>query len=120
MNPKSFEYHAPKSVAEASSLAEEYGMDAKFLAGGQSLIPLMKLRLLSPSHLIDFGRIPGLSYIRYEGNHLAIGAMERIAGIARSDMVRRQCAILSQYGHQSTDPLVCNMDTCGSNLSPAD
>src|SRR5438309_9401580 len=120
MNPKSFEYHAPKSVAEASSLAEEYGMDAKFLAGGQSLIPLMKLRLLSPSHLIDLGRIPGLSYIRDEGNHLAIGAMERIAGIARSDLVRRQCPILSQCAHQIADPLVRNMGTIGGNLAHAD
>jgi len=120
MNPKSFEYHAPKSVAEASSLAEEYGMDAKFLAGGQSLIPLMKLRLLSPSHLIDLGRIPGLSYIRDEGNHLAIGAMERIAEIARSDLVRRQCPILSECAHQIADPLVRNMGTIGGNLSHAD
>jgi carbon-monoxide dehydrogenase medium subunit len=120
LNPKSFEYHAPKSVTEASSLAEKYGVDAKFLAGGQSLIPLMKLRLLSPSHLIDLGRIPGLSYIRDEGNDLAIGAMERIADIARSDLVRKQCPILSQCAHQIADPLVRNMGTIGGNLSHAD
>ena len=120
LNPKSFEYHAPKSVEEASSLAEKYGMDAKFLAGGQSLIPLMKLRILSPSHLIDLGRIPGLSYIRDEGNDLAIGAMERIAEIARSDLVRRQCPILSQCARQIADPLVRNMGTVGGNLSHAD
>ena len=120
MNPKSFEYHAPNSVAEASSLAEKYGTDAKFLAGGQSLLPLMKLRLLSPSHLIDLGRIPGLSYIRDEGNHLAIGAMERIAEIVRSDLVRRQCPILSECAHQIADPLVRNMGTIGGNLSHAD
>src|SRR5256712_5445544 len=95
-------------------------MDAKFLTGRQSLIPLMKLRLLSPSHLIDLGRIPGLSYIRDEGNHLAIGAMERIAGIARSDLVRRRCPILSQCAHQIADPLVRNMGTIGGNLSHAD
>ena len=120
MNPKSFEYHAPKSVEEASSLAEKYGIYAKFLAGGQSLIPLMKLRLLSPSHLIDLGRIPGLSYIRVEGNDLAIGAMERIAEIARSDLIRRQCPILRQCAHQIADPLVRNMGTIGGNLSHAD
>ena len=120
MNPKSFEYHAPKSVEEASSLAEKYGVDAKFLAGGQSLIPLMKLRLVSPSHLIDLGRIPGLSYVRDEGNDLAIGAMERIAELARSDLVRRRCPILSQCAHQIADPLVRNMGTIGGNLSHAD
>ena len=120
MNPKPFEYHAPKSVAEASSLAEKYGTDAKFLAGGQSLIPLMKLRLLSPSHLIDLGRIPGLSYIRDEGHDLAIGAMVRMGEIARSDLVRRHCPILSQCAHQIADPLVRNMGTIGGNLSHAD
>src|SRR5439155_26098112 len=120
MNPKSFEYHAPKSVAEASSLAEKYGTDAKFLAGGQSLIPLMKLRLLSPSHLIDLGRIPGLSYIRDEGHDLAIGALVRMGEIARSDLVRRHCPILSQCAHQIADPLVRNMGTIGGNLSHAD
>ncbi|TLX98637.1 MAG: xanthine dehydrogenase family protein subunit M [Thaumarchaeota archaeon] len=120
MNPKPFEYHAPKSVAEASSLAEKYGTDAKFLAGGQSLIPLMKLRLLSPSHLIDLGRIPGLSYIRDEGHDLAIGALVRMGEIARSDLVRRHCPILSQCAHQIADPLVRNMGTIGGNLSHAD
>src|SRR5256712_9615681 len=120
MNPKPFEYHAPKAVAEASSLAEKYGTDAKFLAGGQSLIPLMKLRLLSPSHLIDLGRIPGLSYIRDEGHDLAIGAMVRMGEIARSDLVRRHCPILSQCAHQIADPLVRNMGTIGGNLSHAD
>src|SRR3989442_7873494 len=120
MNPKPFEYHAPKSVAEASSLAEKYGTDAKFLAGGQSLIPLMKLRLLSPSHLIDLGMIPGLSYIRDEGHGLAIGALVRMGEIVRSDLVRRHCPILSQCAHQIADPLVRNMGTVGGNLSHAD
>ncbi len=120
MHPKSFEYHAPKSVEEASLLAEKYGMDAKFLAGGQSLIPLMKLRLVSPSHLIDLGRIPGLSYIKDEGNGLAIGAMTRIAEVARSDLVRKQCPILNQCAQVIADPLVRNMGTIGGNLSHAD
>ncbi len=120
MNPKSFEYHAPKSVEEASALAEKYGMDAKFLAGGQSLIPLMKLRLLSPSHLIDLGRIPALSYVKGEGNGLAIGAMTRVAELARSDLVRRRCPILSECANVIADPLVRNMGTIGGNLSHAD
>ncbi len=120
MNPKSFEYHAPKSVEEASALAGKYGMDAKFLAGGQSLIPLMKLRLLSPSHLIDLGRIPALSYIKDEGNGIAIGAMTRVAELARSDLVRRRCPILGECANVIADPLVRNMGTIGGNLSHAD
>ena len=120
MHPKSFEYHAPRSIEEASMLAEKYGADAKFLAGGQSLIPLMKLRLLSPSHLIDLGRIPGLSYIKDEGKSLAIGAMTRMAEVARSELVRRQCPILSQCAQVIADPLVRNMGTIGGNLSHAD
>jgi len=120
LNPKPFEYHAPKSLEEAASIFERYGTDAKVLAGGQSLIPLMKLRLVSPAHLIDLGRIGGLSYIRVEGGELAIGAMTRMAEIARSDLVNKECPMLRQCALGIGDAEVRNMGTIGGNLSHAD
>jgi carbon-monoxide dehydrogenase medium subunit len=118
--PKPFEYHAPRTVEEAASLAERFGQEAKILAGGQSLIPLMKLRLVSPAHLIDLGRIDGLSYLRVEGGELAIGAMTTMAEIAKSDLVKRECPILRQCALGVADVEVRNMGTIGGNVSHAD
>jgi carbon-monoxide dehydrogenase medium subunit len=77
MIPAPFDYKRASSAAEAISLVSEYGDDAKFLAGGHSLLPLMKLRLAQPAVLIDIARIQDLSYIRDAGDHIAIGAMTR-------------------------------------------
>ncbi|MDG7006016.1 MAG: xanthine dehydrogenase family protein subunit M [Nitrososphaerota archaeon] len=120
MNPKPFEYHSPRTVEEAAALVERYGQDAKVLAGGQSLIPLMKLRLLSPAHVIDLGRVEGLSYIRREGGELAIGAMTRMAEIAASEVVGSECPILRQCALVVADAEVRNMGTIGGNISHAD
>ncbi len=80
MIPAPFDYKRASSAAEAISLISEYGDDAKFLAGGHSLLPLMKLRLASPAVLIDIARITDLSYIKDAGDHIAIGALTRHHG----------------------------------------
>lgn len=120
MYPKPFEYHAPRTIEEAVALYERYGQDAKVLAGGQSLIPLMKLRLLSPPHVIDLGRVEGLSYIRKEGGELAIGAMTRTAKVADSEVVRTECPILRECALVVGDAEIRNMGTIGGNISHAD
>ena len=87
MVASSFDYHAPTSVAEALVLLDQHGEDAKLLAGGHSLIPLMKIRLAEPSVLIDLGKIDTLSYIREQDGGLAIGAMTTYSEIAASELV---------------------------------
>ncbi len=120
MNPRPFEYYSPKTVDEALRLAEKYGSDSRFLAGGQSLLPLMKLRIASPGHLIDLGRIPDLAYIRRGEGFLSIGAMTRMADIASSNVVLKENPILAQCALQIADPLVRNMGTIGGNLAHGD
>ena len=87
MYPASFEYHRASSVADALALMEQYGDDAKVLAGGHSLLPIMKLRFASPAHLIDIGRITALSGISESDGIIAIGAMTRHAHVASSAVV---------------------------------
>jgi carbon-monoxide dehydrogenase medium subunit len=118
--PRPFEYHAPETVKEAVSLAEKYRGDAKLLAGGQSLIPLMKLRLVSPAHLIDLNRIKGLEYIKKKQGHIAIGALTRMADVEESALLKRECVVLSECASQIADPLVRNMGTIGGNISHGD
>jgi carbon-monoxide dehydrogenase medium subunit len=120
MNPRPFDYHSPRTVDEALALAERYGADGKFLAGGQSLIPLMKLRIASPAHVIDLGRIASLSYIRVDGEHLAIGSMTRLQEVSNSGLVAEECPALAQCVVQIADPLVRNMSTIGGNITHAD
>lgn len=120
MNPRPFEYHSPKTVDEALALADRYGSDGKFLAGGQSLIPLMKLRIASPAHVIDLGRITRLSYIKADGDSMAIGAMTKLCDVSSSGMVAEECPALAQCAIQIADPLVRNMSTIGGNIAHAD
>lgn len=120
MNPRPFEYHSPMTLVEALELAGRFGSEAKFLAGGQTLLPLMKLRIASPGHVIDLGRIPELAYLMKEGSTLSIGAMTRMSEIASSKMVLEESPILSQCANQTADPLVRNMGTIGGNLSHGD
>src|SRR5438552_11846462 len=96
MIPARFEYHAPASVAEAIALLERYGDEAKVLAGGQSLIPLMRFRLTELSHLIDLGRIDGLAYVRASDGHLSIGAMTREADVEQSPLVAERYPMLAE------------------------
>ncbi len=120
MIPASFEYFSPKTLSEAISLLQQHGSDAKILAGGQSLIPLMKLRLASPKKLIDLNRISGLSYIKESDGYLTIGALTRECDVDASDLIRRKYPIIADTAAVIADPLVRNMATVGGNLAHAD
>src|SRR2546422_830998 len=104
MFPAKFAYAAPTSLQEAVGLLED--PEAKILAGGHSLLPLMKLRLAQPKLLVDIGRIPGLSYVRTEDGHLAIGAMTTYREIQLSDAVHSQAPVLAEAAHEVGDPMV--------------
>lgn len=120
MIPASFDYSSPKTLSEAVSLLKQYGSDAKVLAGGQSLIPLMKLRLAAPGHLIDLNGIADLSYIRESNGHLVIGAMTRESELDASDLIRKKYPIIADTASVIGDPLVRNRATVGGNLAHAD
>ena len=120
MVSSSFQYFAPTSVAEAARLLDQHGDDAKLLAGGHSLIPLMKLRLSEPGVVIDLGRIGDMAYIREENGGLAIGAMTTYAQIESSDLVAARAPALAEAASQVADPQVRNMGTIGGSLSHAD
>lgn len=121
MISSAFAYHAPTSVAEAVDLLTEHGEDAKLLAGGHSLIPLMKLRLAEPGVLIDLGKIADMAYVREsDGGGLAIGAMTTYAALESSDAVRRRAPVLADAARQVADAQVRNMGTIGGSLAHAD
>ena len=121
MISSAFAYHAPTSVAEAVDLLTEHGEDAKLLAGGHSLIPLMKLRLAEPGVLIDLGKIADMAYIREsDGGGLAIGAMTTYAALESSDAVRRRAPVPADAARQVADAQVRNMGTIGGSLAHAD
>lgn len=120
MIPAAFDYHAPSSLAEATALLARHGEDAKVLSGGQSLIPMMKLRLASPRHLVDINRIPGLAYIREADGSLRIGALAREADLEESDLVRTRYPILLDTSRVIADPLVRNLATVCGNLAHGD
>jgi carbon-monoxide dehydrogenase medium subunit len=120
MIPASFEYLSPKTLSEAISLLQKHGSDAKILAGGQSLIPLMKLRLASPSHLIDLNRISELSYIKESDGFLTIGALTRESDLDSSELIRKKYPIVADTAAVIGDPLVRNLATVGGNLAHAD
>jgi len=113
----SFELRRATSVEEAVRLLGEAGGDAKLLAGGQSLIPLMKLRLAAPAVLVDLGRVEGLSYVREDGGHIAIGALTRHADVAASDAVPRA---LAEAASEVGDQQVRNRGTIGGSVAHAD
>lgn len=115
-----FEYHRARSVDEAVSLLGQHGEDAKLLAGGHSLIPLMKLRFTQPRHLIDVRRIPDLSGIRETADTLIIGATTTHSEIERSSVAGRRLSILAEAASQIGDPLVRNVGTVGGSLAHAD
>ncbi len=119
MIPATFSYSRAVSVADAvSALAGE--PEARLLAGGQSLIPLMKLRLARPSMLIDAGGVADLSYIREDDGHIAIGAMTRHDEVARSGLVRAHCGLLARATGEVGDPQVRHAGTIGGAIAHAD
>jgi aerobic carbon-monoxide dehydrogenase medium subunit len=118
MFPAKFAYAAPSSLAEAVELLAD--PDAKVLAGGHSLLPLMKLRLAQPKLLVDIGRIPGLSYVRSEDGHLAIGAMTTYRELQHSADVERHTPVLAEAAHEVGDPQVRAKGTLAGALAHAD
>lgn len=115
-----FEYEAPASVEEAIHLLAALGERGKVLAGGHSLVPLMKLRLAQPEILVDIGRIGALRSIRAEGDQLAIGALTSHHQVATDPTIRAQCALLAETAAQIGDPQVRNRGTLGGALAHAD
>jgi carbon-monoxide dehydrogenase medium subunit len=120
MIPASFEYHSPGSIGEATALLARLGDDAKVLAGGQSLIPLMKLRLASPRHLVDINGIGGLAYVREADGFLRIGALTRESDLEDSEVVRSRYPLLHDACKVVADPIVRNLATVGGNLAHGD
>jgi carbon-monoxide dehydrogenase medium subunit len=118
--PATFDYVRAGTAAEAISLIGEHGEDAKFLAGGMSLLPLMKLRLATPSVLVDVGRLRDLSYVRDEGNHLAIGALTRHRDLETSDLLARECGVLRAVAAQVGDNQVRHRGTIGGSVAHGD
>jgi aerobic carbon-monoxide dehydrogenase medium subunit len=120
MIPANFDYIAAKSLDEAISLLAKHKDDAKILAGGHSLLPAMKLRLMQPKVLIDLGRIRDLSYIKEEGGQIRIGAMTTHFQVEISDLLRRSCPLLPETASHLGDMQVRNKGTIGGSLAHSD
>ena len=120
MTTSAFEYHAPSSAGEAVELLAQHGDAAKILAGGHSLIPLMKTRLARPDVIIDLGKVQGMSYVRDEKGGLAIGAMTTYYQLESSDLVQSRAPALSDAASVVADPQVRNMGTIGGSLAHSD
>jgi carbon-monoxide dehydrogenase medium subunit len=118
--PAAFDYHPATSVDEAIALLQQYGDDAKLLAGGHSLLPTMKLRLAQPAHLIDLGKISDLSYIRDEGDFVAVGAMTRYVDLERSDLIKQHFTLLPEGVDLIGDQQVRNWGTIGGSIAHSD
>ena len=120
MIPATFDYHAPGSLADAITLLDKLGDEAKVLSGGMSLLPMLKIRLAQVAHLVDIGRIPGLDYIKEEGGTLKIGAATKESALERSDLIRSKYPILLDTALVIADPIVRNRATAGGNLAHGD
>jgi len=116
----SFEYDAPSTLEEAIGLLKQHGDGAKILAGGHSLIPMMKFRFASPERIIDINGVPGLSYIKEDGGMLKIGAMTTESEVERSDLLKKKFPIFGDVSKLIADPQVRNMGTIGGNLAHGD
>ncbi|HEY7219535.1 MAG TPA: xanthine dehydrogenase family protein subunit M [Candidatus Binatia bacterium] len=120
MYPASFEYLKPKGIGEAIDFLRRYGDDAKLLAGGQSLVPMMKLRVARPKYLIDIHRIADLNYIREQSGQIQIGAMTRHVEIEESTLIGEKLPILREAASKIGDVQVRNRGTIGGGLAEAD
>jgi len=118
--PASFDYEVAESAAHALTLLAEHGEDAKLLAGGHSLLPMMKVRLAQPAVLIDIARVTELAGIRTEGEELVIGATTRHADVAGSDLVKAEAPILAYAAAQVGDPQIRHRGTIGGSVAHAD
>jgi aerobic carbon-monoxide dehydrogenase medium subunit len=115
-----FEYHAPATLSEAIALLGRYGDEAKVLAGSQSLIPLMKLRLAQPAHVVDLRKVDGLTGVREAQGALLVGALTTHAAMASSELVRSKLPMAAEAASQIGDPQVRNLGTIGGSLAHAD
>ena len=120
MIPPRFEYHAPRSLSEAVALLGQLGSEAKLLAGGHSLLPMMKLRFAEPAHLIDINRIPELRGIREDGATVVIGAMTVEHALVTSPIVQAKVPLLADAAEQIADPQVRNRGTIGGDIAHGD
>jgi carbon-monoxide dehydrogenase medium subunit len=120
MIPPAFDYHAPRSVPDAIALLGRYGSDAKLLAGGHSLLPMMKLRFAQPAHLIDLNRIDALRGIREEGDTVVIGAMTVENDLIASRVLQARVPLLPEAARQIADPQVRNRGTIGGDIAHGD
>jgi aerobic carbon-monoxide dehydrogenase medium subunit len=118
--PASFEYEVAESADHAIELLGRFGEDAKLLAGGHSLLPLMKLRLAAPSALVDIGRIGELSYVRDGGDHVAIGALTTHEDVHYNDLLRRENPLVAHAAGEVGDPQVRHRGTIGGSISHGD
>jgi carbon-monoxide dehydrogenase medium subunit len=120
MTPAAFDYVVPRTLPEAVAELVKHGQEAKILAGGHSLIPLMKMRLSTPSFLVDIGRIGNLRYIREEDGHIAIGALTSHHDVEFSELLKSKLPLLTSAATQIGDPQVRNRGTIGGATAHAD
>jgi carbon-monoxide dehydrogenase medium subunit len=120
MYPAAFEYHAPTNVKDALGLLGRYKDDAKLLAGGHSLVPMMKLRLAQPKHVIDLRKVPGLTGIKEDGGAIVLGAMTTHWQMESSALLKSKCPILAETASVIGDPAVRNLGTIGGSIAHAD
>jgi carbon-monoxide dehydrogenase medium subunit len=120
MRPRTFTYSAPATMAEAVETLQRYGGEARVLAGGQSLVSMMKLRVAAPQHIVDINRIAHLDDIRIDDGKLVIGALATHDAIENSPLVRGHCPVLAEAAGHIADPLVRNRGTIGGSLCHAD
>jgi len=120
MIPLAFDYEVAESVDHAIDLLGQHGDEAKLLAGGHSLLPIMKLRLAAPAVLVDLGRLEDLKYVRDEGDHIAIGAMTRHTDVEHNQLLQEQCGLLAYTTSLVGDPQVRHRGTIGGSLAHGD
>jgi carbon-monoxide dehydrogenase medium subunit len=120
MIPLAFDYEVAESVDHAIELLGQHGDEAKLLAGGHSLLPIMKLRLAAPALLVDLGHLEDLKYVRDEGDHIAIGAMTRHSDVETDPILQEHCGLLSYTASLVGDPQVRHRGTIGGSISHGD
>ncbi|AEE53110.1 FAD binding domain-containing protein [Haliscomenobacter hydrossis] len=120
MIPQAFNYEAPTTLAGAIALLQKYGSDAKIMSGGHSLIPMMKLRLATPEHVIDISGIKGMEYIHEEGGYLKIGALTKEVALEESQLIHSKYPLITDATKMIADPSVRNLATVGGNLAHGD
>ena len=120
MIPSNFTYHKATSIQDAIALSKTHGEEAKYMSGGHSLLPMMKLRFASPEHIIDISKIDGLSYIKEDGETLKLGALTTQSEMEYSKLIKEKYDIFSDSVKLTADPSVRNLGTIGGNIAHGD